>query len=84
MKEEVIFYLLFLIVGFILGRMGVKNDTSNTNTLQSIKRSNLNPLNAYKERVEKREQEQIEKEMRLNLENVNNYDGTDRGQKDIE
>lgn len=84
MKEEVIFYLLFLVVGFILGRMSVVNVSSNTNTPQAIKKPNLNPFDAYRNKKEKEEQERIEKEMRLNLENINNYDGTDRGQKDIE
>ena len=83
MNTEVLFYLLFLIVGYILGRMSVVNVSGNTNTLPTIKKPNLNPLNAYREREAKKEQEQIEKEMRINLENVNNYNGSSEGQKDI-
>lgn len=83
MNEEVLFYLLFLIVGYILGRMSVVNVSGNTNTPQPIKTPNLNPFEAYRNKEAKKEQEQLEKEMRLNLENINNYDGTDRGQKDI-
>ena len=78
------FYLLFLIVGFILGRVGVKSDVSNTNTLPINKKPNLNPLNVYREREAKREQEKIEREMKINLENVNNYNGSAEGQQDIQ
>lgn len=83
MNAEVLFYLLFLIVGFILGRMSVVNVSSNTNTLPTIKKSNLNPFEAYRNKKEKEEQEQLEKEMKINLENVNNYNGSAEGQKDI-
>ena len=83
MNTEVIFYLLFLIVGFILGRVGVKTEVSDTNTTPVIKKPNLNPFEAYRNKEEKKEQERIEKEMKLNLENINNYNGSSEGQKDI-
>lgn len=83
MNVEVLFYLLFLIVGFILGRMGVVNVSGNTNTPPTIKKPNLNPFEAFRNKKEKEEQEQLEKEMRINLENVNNYNGSAEGQKDI-
>ena len=83
MNTEVIFYLLFLIVGYILGRVSVVNVSSNTNTPPVIKKPNLNPFEAYRNKEEKKEQERIEKEMRLNLENINNYNGSSEGQKDI-
>lgn len=83
MNTEVIFYLLFLIVGFILGRIGNKTEVSNTNTPPVVKKPKLNPFEAYRNKEEKKEQERIEKEMKLNLENINNYNGSSEGQKDI-
>lgn len=83
MNTEVIFYLLFLIVGFILGRMGIKTEVSNTNTPPVVKKPNLNPFEAYRNKEEKKERERIEREMKLNLENINNYNGSAEGQKDI-
>lgn len=83
MNTEAMFYLLFLVVGFILGRVGVKSDVSNTNTLPTNKKPNLSLLNVYREREAKKEQEKIEREMKINLENVNNYNGSAEGQQDI-
>ena len=80
---EVLTYLLFLLVGFILGRIGVKSSNVNTNTPTEIKLPNLNPINIIRSKEEKLEQEKIEEIKRINLENVNNYDGSSLGQQDF-
>ena len=79
---EWIVYLLFLLVGFYLGRVGSKTVQVNTN-LPEIKKPNLNPLNAYREKKEREELEQAQKEFNIMMDNVNNYDGTSNHQQEV-
>ena len=50
-------------------------------------RVNLNPIEAYKEHKEQKEQSKAydlkQRQFATMMENVENYDGTSRGQKDI-
>lgn len=50
-------------------------------------RINLNPVQAYKEHKEiaeqKKENELVQRQTAVMLENINNYDGTSLGQRDI-
>lgn len=80
---EWIVYLLFLLVGFIMGRMTGKTVQGNTNILPEIKKPNLNPMNAYREKKEREELEQAQKEFNIMMENVNNYDGTSNHQQEV-
>lgn len=80
---EWIVYLLFLLVGFILGTSKPRNKQEGTNTLPAIKKPNLNPMNAYKEKKEREELEQAQKEFNIMMENVNNYDGTSNHQQEV-
>lgn len=69
---------IFCVLSFVVGVLSVLGRTS---------RVNLNPIEAYKEHKEKNEQKKTNdlKQRRLAtmLENINKYDGTSRGQKDI-
>lgn len=80
---EWIVYLLFLLVGFYLGRVGSKTAQVNTNTLPEIKKPNLNLLDVYREKKEREELEQAQKEFNIMMENVNNYDGTSNHQQEV-
>lgn len=80
---EALIYLLFLVVGFIMGRMTNKTTKGNTNTLPEVKVPKLNPLNAYKEHKERKELEKTQEEFDTMWNNINVYDGTSNGQQDI-
>lgn len=80
---EWITYLLFLLVGFFMGRMTIKTVQGNTNMLPEIKKPNFNPMNAYREKKEREELEQAQKEFNIMMENVNNYDGTSNHQQEV-
>lgn len=80
---EALIYLLFLVVGFILGRMTNKTTEGNTNTLPDVKMPKLSPLNAYKEHKEKKEIEKAQEEFDTMWNNINAYDGTSNGQQEI-
>ena len=71
--------LVCFFVGSKVGRAIVKGE--------KIEVPNLNPIDAVREhRAQKEAQKQAEwEQIRLNtiMENIDNYDGTDRGQKDI-
>lgn len=77
---EWIIYLIFLLIGYNFGRRMVQG---NTNTTQPIKKPNLNPLNAFKEHKENKELEKVQKEFDTMWENINTYDGTSNGQKEV-
>lgn len=59
----------------------------NSNNKEKIEISTLNPIKRYqehKEKIEESKQEKLEREiLETNMENINNYDGTPLGQKDI-
>ena len=76
-------YLLFLLVGVVLGRVGSKTPQGNTNTLPEVKTPKINPLEAYKEHKEKKELEQVQKEFNIMWGNIDNYDGTSNGQQEV-
>ncbi len=80
---EWLVYLLFLLVGFYLGSFKRQNKQDSINTLPEIKKPNLNPLNAYREKKEREELEQAQKEFNIMMENVNNYDGTSNHQQEV-
>ncbi len=74
----------FLIIGgFSLGLILGNNLKNN----KEIKMPELNPVKIYKEyKTEKIEQEKLDEKakiMEINLENIENYDGTGLGQKDF-
>lgn len=50
---------------------------------EEIKMPTLNPVKAFQEHTERVEQTKKEKEYNTMLENINNYDGTGLGQKEI-
>jgi hypothetical protein len=80
--EQALIYALFLILGFIFGRLG----QGKVNTPESPKEpliKKLNPMEIYKTKEEKRIAEREQKIYQANLENINNYNGTSDHQKDI-
>lgn len=81
MEQELI-YILFLILGFILARLG----QGKVNTPEAPKvpiTTKLNPMELYKQKEEKRLAEREQKIYQANLDNINNYNGTSDHQKDI-
>lgn len=68
---------LFCVLSFVVGALSV----------QGKSRINLNPIKAYKEQQEeKRQQAEYDLEQRqlaTMMENIENYDGTPIGQRDI-
>ena len=71
---------IFCILSFVVGVLSVLG-RSNNNKVK------LNPIEAYKENKEKKEQikenDLKQKQLSVMLDNINNYDGTPRGQKAI-
>ena len=76
---ETIFIILATgIISLLSFYMGLKAGNK-----EEIKLPKINPIKTYQERKESKEQ-QLEREiLEVNLENINNYDGTGLGQKDI-
>lgn len=66
--------------------MGLKAN-NNESKSGEIKIPTINPIKkiqGHKERIKESKREQLEREiLETNLENINNYDGTSLGQKDI-
>ena len=80
--EQALTYIIFLVLGVYLGRLGVRN----TNRPESPKvplKEKLNPMEIYRAKEEKRIAERETKIYQANLENINNYNGTSDHQKDI-
>lgn len=68
-----------MIVSFLIGvKTAQKVDRG-----EEIKLPTLNPMKAYQELTEQREAKKQQEELDTMLENINNYDGTSNGQKDI-
>lgn len=59
----------------------------NANNKEPIKIPTINPIKRYQEHKEEKKEtrrEKLEREiLEINIENINNYDGTSLGQKDI-
>lgn len=68
---------MFCIVSFIAGILSASNKN----------KINLNPIEAYKEHKEIKQQKETndleQRQITTMMENINNYDGTSRGQSDI-
>ena len=80
--EQALTYILFLILGFILAHLGQgKVNTPESPKVPRI--TQLNPMEIYKAKEEKRLAEKEQKIYQANLENINNYNGTSDHQKDI-
>lgn len=78
--EQALINLAFLLVGAFLGRLSNKGNESIT---PEIKKVNLNPIQAYKEHKSNKEVEKEQERLSVMMENVNNYNGSASGQKDI-
>ena len=68
--------LLFLLVGYYLSNR-IKSDKTSSFNLS------LNPLDAHKRKLEKKDEEDKQRETAIMLENINNYDGTSNKQKEV-
>lgn len=80
--EQALTYILFLILGVYLGRLGQGNTNRPEVTKVPLKEK-LNPMEIYKAKEEKRIAEREMKIYQANLENINNYNGTSDHQKEI-
>ena len=80
---EAITYLVFIVAGFIMGRM-TKQAATNKEEVQPYKVINLpNPLQAYREHKEREEDKKEVERLEIIMENIENYDGTGAKQKDV-
>ena len=80
--EQDIINIIFLILGMYLGRLSVGNSNSAESPKVPLK-DKLNPMEIYKQREEKRIAEREAKIYQANLDNINNYNGSSDGQKEI-
>ena len=70
---------LFILAAYTLGlRNGQKLSKK-----EEITVPNLNPINAVKEEIKRKEEQKEQEAIDVMLENINNYDGTGIGQRDI-
>ena len=67
--------VLCFIVGAKVGQKAAKGE--------EIELPNVNPLKAYRERQDKREAEMEQEKVETILRNLEAYDGTSNGQKDL-
>jgi len=80
---EAIIYLVFIVAGFIMGRM-TKQAATNKEEAQPYKVINLpNPLQAYREHKDREEEKKEVERLEIIMENIENYDGTGAKQKDV-
>lgn len=78
---EAIIYLVFIVTGFIMGRMTKPVATDKEEPHKVI---NLpNPLQAYREHKEREEDRKELERLEIIMENIETYDGTGAGQKDV-
>lgn len=80
---EALIYLLFIIVGFIMGRMTVRNAPDKERTPIEIKLPNLNPVKAYEEHKEKKKAKKEQDRIETILRNAMKFDGTGIGQENV-
>lgn len=84
-----IIYLLFLTVGFLMGRLTkpirITIVTTPTESEEESKPAIKipNPMQAYRDYKERKEEEEELKKLETINENLERYDGTGEGQKDI-
>lgn len=75
-------YILFLLIGYWLRMLSESKKEEKPSFSMP-----LNPVKAVKEIVvnakEREEQERLDRETRIMLENIDNYDGTSNGQKNV-
>lgn len=80
---EAMIYLLFIVVGFIMGRMTVRNTSDKVNTPIEIKMPNLNPVKAYEEHKAKKKEKKEQDKLEVILSNAMKFDGTGIGQENV-
>ena len=80
--EAIILVLLVgaleLLAFFIGARIGQKASKD-----EEIKLPNINPVEAYRKHEERAREKQEQREVNIMLENIDNYDGSGLGQKDV-
>ncbi len=67
--------ILSFVIGARVGQKSVKND--------EIKLPSINPVKIINEMNESREQKKEQERYKIIAENIDNYDGTSIGQKDV-
>lgn len=76
---EAIINLVFIVTGFVMGRMTTPVATDKEVSIPKIP----NPLQAYREHKEKEEDRKEIERLEIIMENIENYDGTGAKQKDV-
>lgn len=74
--------MLFVIAGFIMGRMS-KQVVPSKEEAPPKEVKIPNPIKAYKEYKERQEEDREREIYEIIMENVERYDGTGEGQKDV-
>lgn len=74
-------YLLFLLTGYMLRVLGEPKKTNKESSFSLPKITT--PSEMIRNHKEKLEEQQREKEMNIMLENIDVYDGTANGQKEV-
>ena len=78
-----------IILVLLMGGMNLLAFLVGARTAQKVDRGEeielptLNPMQAYKEHREQSEANKEQERLNIMMENINNYDGTGAGQKDI-
>ena len=80
---EAMIYLLFIVVGFIMGRLTVRNAPSKEIAPIEIKMPNLNLIRAYEEHKEKKKVKAEQNKIETILRNIEKFDGTGIGQENV-
>ena len=78
---QAIIYLVFIIAGFIMGRM--TKPAEKEEAPSEIKKIITNPLQTYREHKEKQEERKEMEYYETIMQNIESYDGTGANQKDV-
>lgn len=79
---DAIIYLVFVITGFVMGRM-TKLAATGKGEPQEEKKSIPNPMKVYREHKEREKERKEMETFEIIAHNLEVYDGTGAGQKDV-
>ena len=80
--ETIILILLMGVMNLLAFLIGART-AQKAQKGEEIELPNINPVKVYEEHMERIQANKEQQELNTMLENINNYDGTPLGQKDI-